>query len=215
LTSIAILFSEDAERTATWVSALAPHGWRTIITADPADALAALTPDVALVLLDARVADAADVLRRLRAEQQPAGGVPVLQHGGARWDGTSASLPAADSPPSLIAAIELFTGALGDHALRAAPFSPFYRLVRLIGARDAAGIIARFADALRTTLADGTSSPDQAHRLAGLAGAIGYTDLGMAWRAAEQDRAASDAAIATTRATLAHIEHEGLARFRG
>lgn len=208
--SKAILFSDDAAFRALIVGVLEPYGWSTTATADPDEALSALRPDVALVLLDAGANDAPAYLRRVRAAPQPTGGVPVLQHGGARLDGTSALLPAATDFASLLAAIEAFTGALGDHALRRAPFSPFYRLVRLLGTRNAADMIARFADTLRMTLADAAPSPDQAHRLAGLAGAIGYSDLSRMWRAAEPGAAA----LAATRAVLAQIERDDLARYR-
>jgi len=212
VTSAAILFSDDSGLCDAWACALAPHGWRTIVTTDPDEALRALTPDVALVMLDAGTVGAADFVARLRAATQPAAGVPVLQHGHARWAGTSAVLPTGDTR-TLIAAIEAFTGRLSDHALRTAPFSPFYRLVRLLGTRDAAAMIARFADTLRTALADAAPSADQAHRLAGVAGALGYTDLSLAWRA-EQDHTTSDATVAATRMVLDQIERDDLGQYR-
>lgn len=208
LPSTAILFSDNAGLVSAIVSALTPHGWGTTATVDPAAALAALTADAALVVLDAHHAGAADLLQRLRAAPQPTGGVPVLQHGGVRLDGTSALLPPPGDRAALIAAIESFTGALGDHNLRRPPLSPFYRLVRLLGTRDAAGMIARFAETLRTALAEETASSEQAHRIAGLAGALGYTDLSLAWRAAEYGDTAP--AMATTRATLAAIARDNL-----
>jgi hypothetical protein len=210
LPSKAILFSDDAAFCAPIVGVIEPYGWSTTVTADADAALSGLRPDVALVLLDGGVNDAPAYLRRVRAEPQPTGGVPVLQQGGARLDGTSALLPAAADAATLRAAIEAFTGTLSDHALRRAPFSPFYRLVRLLGTRHAADMTARFADTLRMTLADAAPSPDQAHRLAGLAGAIGYSDLGRMWRAAEP----GVAALAATRAVLAEIERDDLARYR-
>jgi hypothetical protein len=213
LTSTAILFSDDTGLCAAWASTLMPHGWCTIATTDPDEALAAFTPELALVLLDSGTSGAADFLARLRGAPQPAGGVPVLQHGDTRWAGTSALVPAG-GVDTLIATIEAFTGGLSDHGLREPPFSPFYRLVRLLGARDAAAMIARFADTLCSAVADAAISADEAHRLAGVAGAIGYTDLSLAWRAAEQDHAASDAAITAACIVLDQIEHLDLDRYR-
>lgn len=212
VTSAAILFSDDIDLCRTWASLLTPNGWRTTITADPDRAIGALTSDVALVLLDSGAVGAADVLARLRGTALPTAGVPVLQHGDARWAGTNALLPPGGAA-MLVAAIEVFTGALSDHALRVAPFSPFYRLVRLLGARDAAAMIARFAETLCTALAEEMDSTDQAHRLAGITGALGYTDLSLAWRAAEQDITARGAAVAASRIVLAQIEHDDLARY--
>ena len=215
LTSAAILFGSDAALVDAARGALAGHGWRTTGTRDIDVALAASAPGVALVLIDAGVEGAGDFLRQLRTQPQPIGGVPVLQYGGTRLSGTSALLPPPGDTATLVAALEHFAGALGDHALRSPPYSPFYRLVRLLGTRDAAAMIARFADTLRTAI-DRTELPcrEDAHRLAGLAGAIGYTELSLAWRAAEQGGvAAAAAAIDATRATLAEIARSDIARY--
>jgi hypothetical protein len=211
LPSTAVLFGTDAKIIVTLAAALRAHGWQVTTTVDGGTALA---PDTALVVIDTTVSGAAGFLNGLRSLAPPASGVPVLQHGGTRLFGASAMLP-QDDEMTPIGAVESFTGALSDHALRRWPFSPFYRLARLLGTRDAAAMMDRFAESLKAALARTPPSYEEKHRLAGLAGAVGYGELGLAWRNAEHGGIeAETVAIAATRAIIADIEHGDVARYR-
>lgn len=213
MTSSAILYGDDTDVSAAVRRLLEPHGWNVHATSDASHAVARLDDTVALVTLDSRTAGASALLVEIRARPQPVASVPTLISGGARLSGANALLP--DDVTALAATIERFTGALADHELRRPPGSPFYRLVRLLGMNDAVAMIERFSDTLRAALAATVTTPDQAHRLAGLSGAIGYYDLGFLWRAAEHGGAAAiKIATAASRTTLVEIEHGDVARYR-
>ncbi|SDA35143.1 hypothetical protein [Sphingomonas sp. NFR15] len=213
MTSSAILYGDDARMAAAVRPLLEPCGWAVHATSDAAVAVARLDDTVALLMLDARAAGAAALLADIRARPHPAASVPVLQWGGAGLPAMGA--PAPDDGAALAAAIAHVTGALSDHALRRMPHSPFYRLVRLLGTEDAVAMIDRFAGTMRAALTAPVITPDLAHRLAGIAGAIGYPDLGRAWGAAEHGGAyAIERAMAASRATLAVIERGDVARYR-
>jgi len=211
--STALLYGADSALTSAVLGLLIPEGWTVCSATLVADALAVVDETVALVVLDANADGAAALLGAIRALPQPMAGVPILQSGGERLSGVTAMLP--NNSATQAATIQRFAGALADHALRRPPYSPFYTLVRLLGTDDAAAMIARFADALRAAIAGESPTKDEAHRLAGLAGAIGYRELGDAWSAAEHGGADAIAnALATSRATLAEIGDGEVSRYR-
>lgn len=212
LKSGALLYSGDPIVCTAVRRVLEPHGWRVCTICDAVEALGHLNEVVAVVVIDTSARAAARLISEIRAQPQPPASVPILQWGGERLSGASALLPMDDT--DLKITIEHFTGALPDHALRQPPYSPFYRLVRLLGTQNAAAMLARFADSLRAALAETVATPDQAHRLAGLAGALGYGDLALAWRTAEHGGAEAIAnAVAESEVTLAEIEHGEVARY--
>lgn len=114
--------------------------------------------------------------------------VAALRSGSGLWSSTPViDWPATGTDPDLLAALEQWLGPLAEPDFRD-PTSPGYRLVRLVGLDRARGLLGNLASALREVLGRGADGPiDQttAHRLAGLSGLYGFSDLGRLWQACE------------------------------
>lgn len=172
-TSLLLILSADPGLGAQAERILEPFGWRIRSVAKVSHALDALTEEaVAAMLVSAAEHDLPELAAAVRALPAPANGTPIL--------GDMADPLDEDA---FTERLEHWAGPLGDHALRAPPFDARYRLVRLIGWDNASGMLERFRAALEDAIATAARNPDAvpAHRLAGLAGMIGYADLHRLW----------------------------------
>lgn len=215
LTSVALVYSQNGDLCTAVGRTLHGQGWSCRAFGLVADAMVYVGgANIALAVLDTRADGAEDFLYALRGGGLPGLGTPVLQAVGERWGGVNAAVPFPCDDAVLTTAIERLTGPLGDHALRAAPFSPLYQLTRLMGAPDAILMMAQFAVTLREALADcavGALSAERAHRISGVAGTIGFYSVSKAWRAVEiGEPGAIDAAIVASRQALASLAQAGV-----
>lgn len=196
--SVLLILSRNTMLKAQAKQLLAPLGWHLQVVSQVPSALDLLAKDnIAAVLIDNADYDLAALTAGVRALPAPANGTPIL------------TIDAAAAPLDDAAFAELIegrVGPLGDHALRAAPFDTRYRLVRLVGWDNASAMVERFRGALAEAIATAQRDPATvpAHRLAGLAGMIGYGELHRLWSrvdAGEPDALA--AAVEASRQALA------------
>lgn len=147
----------------------------------------------ALAWLDGRIDGDArhEWIAALRALPGLWGGTPLLLTGpgtGPLPPGVSGRIAATEDAAEVRRAIEEWTGPLSDAGLRASG-DPLYRLTRLMGGSRARAILRRFADALahaEVEAVNNTLSRDEAHRMAGLAGMLGFEEIGRAWQEVER-----------------------------
>ncbi|HEY6870508.1 MAG TPA: hypothetical protein VI199_12205 [Novosphingobium sp.] len=124
-------------------------------------------------------------------------------------DGLWSSTPLVEWPDpgpadGLQAVLEQWMGPLADPAFRD-PASPAYRLVRLVGLERAGSLLRNLASTLQEVLAQSAAGQVDiatAHRLAGLSGLYGFSELGRSWQAYETGDSpdAGPALAATARA---------------
>lgn len=166
---------------------LAASGWRIDrLDGDPALAAHVGTALPAALLLGPDV-EAGAWITAVRALPAPANGTPIILLGGLGGPDDPNPRPnsrlAADAEAeTVLGALRHWAGPLADHDLRRAPFSPVYRLVRLMGLEQARALHARFIDGLATAVAEEENARPRAHGLAGSAGMMGHADLSAAWR---------------------------------
>lgn len=184
--SLLVLLSRNPGLRDKICHAVAPFGWRCGGDTDLAAVLATLENHMACaIVLDAGACDPADAVRQVRALPAPVNGTPILVLGDeeVRVAGAGGHLAPPIEIGALLGLLEHWAGPLNDHALRAVPLSPRWRLIRLVGFANAESMLDRFRLALEEAIAAADDDPETvpAHRLAGLAGLIGYTDLHAAW----------------------------------
>lgn len=200
--SLLQIVGADADLVATVRAILAPFGWKVARECERAEMRAA-------VLLDARDPEAAEVVGAIRRLAPPGNGVPILVLGkaGLATAGAGGHLEAPLEEAALLALLRHWAGPLGDHMLRGEPWSPRYRLIRLMGLEAADATLARLAAALgEAVAAAGDGGTVSAHRLAGVAGLCGFAELGGLW--SRVDRGEDDAlpaALAASRSAAAEI----------
>ncbi|WP_242140310.1 response regulator [Sphingomonas sp. TREG-RG-20F-R18-01] len=171
-------------------------------------------PDLIILAADASVRGGGDAIRQLRALPPPAGRVPVLacaaqRHGAealyaAGFDG---DLPLADDSALVLATI--------------APWNPVdtlagvERLTAIFGAPDMTALVARFRSQLAEAVQglDIATDRDVAHRIAGLAGTLGFERVGASWLAlSEGQETVRDAVRRDARVALHAIDRAGHVR---
>lgn len=186
-------FADDAE------TALVPLGWRCRREAEVAsvmDRLSMASPAALLIDSDAPQAEA--VAAAIRELAPPLNGTPMLPVG----EGGPLEKPLSAS--ALLDMLRQRAGPLEDHGLRAAPWSPRYRLIRLLGLDAADGMLRRLREALAEAVGE-TEPP--AHRLAGIAGMCGFADLSEAWsRVDRREGGALPGAMDASRRVIAEID---------
>lgn len=190
----------DAVLAATVRAILAPFGWNIVGEGELPGA----------VLLDARDPAAAEVaVAAIRRLPPPCNGVPVLAFGnaGLATAGAGGHLDAPLDEAAFLALLRHWAGPLDDHALRGEPWSPRYRLIRLMGLESADATLARLAAALgEAVAAAGDGGTVSAHRLAGVAGLCGFAELGGLWSRVDRgDEDALPAAVAASRSAADEI----------
>ncbi|MDZ7894636.1 MAG: hypothetical protein U5M50_06505 [Sphingobium sp.] len=186
------------------VAQLLAAQWRTL-PLESAEGSAAATPD--LIMIDGTDPLANAAIANLRRADHPWRGTPLVQvqNGNASRMGGVNALIGTDADIPL--AIEQWTGRLDDHGFRATPWSPTYRLVRLLGAETARGMLGRLAQALADLLDSARTTPldrEEAHKMAGLSGMMGYATLSEAWSTVEEGGDAAPA-LALSLTTLQQL----------
>lgn len=209
--SVAFLLGTGAEATADIAQWLEPQGWCCIAIAAPEAIDAESLPAVA-ILGDGAPADA--WIAAIRALPGLAAGTPVLALGApdrAVASGARGRIDWPLYPAQAQAVLEQWAGPIAGHGFRD-PDSPLYRLVRLAGREQAESMVRRFADTLEDALAlaaRGEPIRPVAHRVAGLAGLVGFGELTPLWSTLDRPESADPApVVAATEAVLARIRRD-------
>lgn len=208
--SLFLLLGGDAILRASVDDWLGRAGW-TGATIDHQDDLVG-TPVPALALLDGRridaPAEAARWIAAVRALPGVAAGTPVMLVADAHAPscaGIAGRIDLPLDPATARPVVEQWCGPIADHGFRDAA-NPHYRLVRLAGRVQADALMRGFADHLANTIADaerGEPLGPAAHRIAGLAGLVGFGELTPLWSALDRDESADPAAaLAASRTVL-------------
>ncbi|MEH3047323.1 response regulator [Sphingomonas adhaesiva] len=182
---------------------LADHDWVVAAVADGTGAIAAMSPCPALVLLDMRVQapSALDTIATIRRLPGPAATAPVIALTTTRPTGPSVLLSLGFDAvlPRPFTVDELARVAAHWHP--GVEHRSLDRLERSFGAAQIASMIARLRDLFATAVAalDGDEVRDLAHRIAGVAGTLGFTATGQAWRALSERDGGDPAVRATAR----------------
>lgn len=190
-----LIADHDAVARAAMATRFDDAGWTVQTVADGAAALAHLAPCPSLALLDLAIADPAalEVIAATRRLPLPWASVPVIALATTRPTG----------PSVLIAhgfdAVLARPATPDDIARVAAQWDPraeersLDRLAHSFGAAQIASMIARLRTLFATAVAaiDAGEVRDLAHRIAGVAGTLGFTRAGQAW-AALSDRNGGD-----------------------
>lgn len=163
----------------------------------------------AAVLIDASTPRSGDVIAAIRALAPPLNGTPILGLGVEHAGGAGGVLTPPLEVEVFVRLLRRWAGPLENDALRQVPWSPRYRLIRLLGLEAADAMLLRLREALAQAVTDHAGDqPLSAHRLAGVAGLCGYSELAQAWSRAERGEArALDEAIAASLTAIAGIEH--------
>ncbi len=189
-----MLISSDAvliERIRSWLD---PWGWSCpqINPGSPIDP--AIAGSAALVLLDGRSesADLQALVQQARALPGKASSLPLFYHADQAGTGANAWVPVPLEREAFLALVEEWAGSVEDTDFRRLN-APRYMLTRLAGRERAEAMLGRFVQSLIKALAaaDGNGEPVSAHHVAGLAGVMGYTDLGKAWADVDADGASA------------------------
>lgn len=185
------------------VPVVAGVDWRTVTTHDMEDILATLASGVGLVLIHSG-ADSAGVIAAIRTSGQPAAAVPIAILGGTQASGSPDAQPdlhiadrMADDIPAILA------------SWRPVPLPETYgRLKATFGADTVRDMALRLCIVLAEALdaLDTPAAADTAHKVAGVAGTLGFAELGQQWLAVSHDPAAEPAGLRRdTRRTIAAI----------
>lgn len=210
-TSLAVLLGSDAALSSALAGWLEPLGW-TCMTIDRPEGLEGQvgTAVPALAFVDAGGVDAGWIAA-VRALSGVARGTPVLLVAGPAAAGGVGIAGRIDLPFDSVAArvvVEHWAGPLDRPAFRD-PASGHYRLVRMGGRAQADKLMTGFAEHLEEALALGArGEPLQpvAHRIAGLAGMMGFDRLTPCWSALDRGEAIDPAdVLAATEIALAEV----------
>lgn len=170
-------------------------GWRAVPVAERGRMLALLEDrSPAAVVIDGRAPAAAEAVAAIRGLPAPANGTPILVLGGEEVQpGAGGRLPLPLDRAAFVALLREWAGPLDAAALRAAPYAPRYRLIRLLGLTAADAMFGRFREALKEALDIAARDPGAvpAHRLAGIAGMVGESALGALWSRVDRGEAAA------------------------
>lgn len=191
--SILLILTSDmalADQLNRW---LTPFGWRcTWVTRTPLDGIATATP--AVIVLDGRLGHSTlrPVIRWTRDLAGSESGVPILLCASVddpAMAGVNDRIAFPLDQTDCLDTLQLWAGPLADHGFRDMA-SPRYRLTRLAGSVGADKLLDGFTTALTDALAqirEGGDLKRHAHQIAGMAGTIGFTDLGRAWSAVDRE----------------------------
>lgn len=211
-----VLIVDDEEANRLYIRrCLEGAGWQAIEAADGDDAndsARRFMPSLIIMDIDMQRRDGFEAARVIRASGAPLSGVPILVYSATPLTdaeisrrGMDGRIPKPCTPDQLIAAIEPW---LDDRPLA--------------GARRLAGIFAedelrRLIAGLREQLAsaidemDAVAIPGVAHRIAGLAGTLGFASVSASWLAlSEGDESMRDQARREGRLAIAAIDRSDL-----
>lgn len=186
--------------------------WRVIPGRDIKDVLATLASGVGLVLVHAG-AEAASVIAAIRTSGLAAAAVPIAVLGGTLRSTTLGDTRASD-PSDVLPDLHIADDAADDIPAMLAGWLPaslpdaFHRVEATFGADTVRGMALRLCTVLGEAL-DALGTPtaaDAAHKVAGVAGTLGFGDLGQQWLAVSHDPAAEPTTLRRqTRTTIAAI----------
>lgn len=211
-----VLVVDDEEANRLFVRRCVEATGRLVVeAADGADALDVArreAPSLVIMDIDMPRCDGFEAARRLRESPPPIAGVPILVYsatalsdaeiGGRGMDGR---IPKPCTPDQLLAAIEPW---LLDGQMAGAQ-----RLAAIFGKDELDRLLLGLREQLATAL-DGMNDagvPGTAHRIAGVAGTLGFADVSASWLAlSEGDESARDRARRDARLAIAAIDRGGL-----
>jgi hypothetical protein len=209
--SLLAVFGEDPELAAQLSQLIMPYGWHLRF-----DKALSVVGDVmrsdrpAAIVLAGPPSEQAAAVAVVRALRDPDNGTPILTTGkdvaAPAGAGGHLSLPLEDL--EFLDILRRWAGPLDDHALRTSLQGP-YRLIRLVGYDNASAMLDRFAAALHEAIATAGEDPAAvpAHRLAGIAGMVGFAELNELWaRVDRREPGALNPAVEASRRTLRDIE---------
>jgi CheY-like chemotaxis protein len=188
-------------------------GWRTVGFADGRDAISRLDQQPSLILaqIETDGPHGLEFAAELRTQKAPSASVPII----AVAEKFSAELRDIHALGFDDVLVKPFIGAnLVETAERWRPEGKPEALARLgevFGEAEIARMLSGLRDVLQEGLdALGTSEvPVIAHRIAGIAGILGFTDLGRDWRTLSESGASDDAAVRRrTRIAIAEMDRD-------
>ncbi len=197
LPCVAIVDADSVTRAGMALS-FVQAGWSATASARSSDLLTPSSPCPALILLDLRVAEpsALDTIAAIRRLPLPAGSAPVVALTTTRPTGPSVLiahgfdgvLPRPATPDDLVRVSADWHPGEEDRSLD--------RLAHSFGAGQIASMAGRLRELFATAVVaiDRGEVRDLAHRIAGVAGTLGFARAGQAWRALS-DRDGGDAAV--------------------
>jgi hypothetical protein len=195
-----LIFTDEPALAGLLEGWIAPFGWQVrrmdMLLADPSPVAASPAPAIVLVDGRSRPERVLAVLRHIRGLPGPQAGVPILLCAPADGPDVTGVNDRIDLPMEeaiCLEALQLWAGPLADHGYRDIT-DPRYRLTRLAGSVRADALMDNFAESLSAALdqiAQGGDLRKTAHQIVGMAGTIGYDQLGKAWTAV--DRGVDDA----------------------
>ncbi len=204
-----LLFSHDVSLEGRVSQMLAPFAWRCSRHDAPQpilDEAARIRPPA--ILVDGAALRAGEVVAAIRAQAPPLNGTPILALGLDHAGGAGGPLTLPLHEEAFLKLLREWAGPLESRALRRAPWKPRYRLIRLLGLEAADAMLLRLRDVLAEAIADHAAGrPLSAHRLAGVAGLCGFSELAGAWSRTDRGEDGSlPQAIAASRETIDEIE---------
>ncbi|WP_375396921.1 response regulator [uncultured Sphingomonas sp.] len=194
--------------------------WDVVEVEDGAAVMAVATrasPDLIIMDIDMLSLDGWSATAAIRAAGPPLSNVPILAYTTMRLTdaeilarGMNGRLPKPSTADSLIAAV--------------APWRPdgglagVHRLIDVFGRDEMTRLVLRFRDQLAEALGalDAGAANALAHRLAGVAGTLGFAEVSASWlRLSEGDESACDDARHDARIALACIDRDWSPANRG
>lgn len=192
------------------VRVLGNAGWDVVEAVDGEEAVAVATeakPQLIVMDMDMPYRDGWAATAAIRALPSPLSTVPILawttmrvDDEAARAGGLDGCLPKPCPPDRMAAAVARWRP---DGEMAGAE-----RLATIFGAEEMAKLVARFREQLSEALgALDAGDTGAAHRIAGVAGTLGFAEVSEAWlRLSEGDRTARDPAYRAARMAIASID---------
>jgi CheY-like chemotaxis protein len=187
-----LVVDDEAVNRSLACAVLRAAGWSVDGAADGPAALAALRDGAyALVLMDIQMPgmDGFDATQAIRASDGPGAAVPIVaftalrraESIGRMWAvGMDGHIAKPFTPDSLVAAVEPW---------RPAERHPVERLATLFGAAEIASLLGRFRDQLSEALVAADEADERrarAHKIAGIAGTLGFPEVSRTWLAVSE-----------------------------
>lgn len=207
-----VLVVDDELANRLFVATVLATDWHVVEAADGHDAVAKareITPDLVVMDIDMPNADGWMATDAIRAEPSPLASVPILAYTSLKLDhgqilarGMDGRLPKPCAPDMLRDAIAPW---------RPSAELPGQRLADLFGADQMDALVSRFRDQLIEALAlfDVAGEAAAAHRIAGVAGTLGFSNVSDSWlRLSEGDDSARGEARRDARLAVAAIDRK-------
>ncbi|WP_186728839.1 response regulator [Sphingomonas panacisoli] len=190
-------------------------GWSAVEAADGIEAVAAARrtlPSLIVMDIDMPRCDGLAATRAIRESAAPLSSVPILVYSAMPLTdvevtarGMDGRIPKPFTPDQLIAAVEPW--------LQEGQLAGAQRLAGLFGEAELGRLVGGLREQLESAVTelDGTAIPTIAHRVAGLAGTLGFAAVSASWLAlSEGDESARDQARRDARMAIAAIDRSEL-----